>query len=84
MDADQPQQLSPSEVPLLASYDLEALNRPGTRPLCWAPRQPVALHELLPVRDPAQVITPGEGFTLCCPCPLFSANRSAFGSLDEG
>ena len=78
VDADQPQQLSPVGAPLLASYDLEALKQ------AWHPAallgRPASLwryHELLPVRDPAQVVTLGEGFTPCCRCRA-SASRSAF------
>lgn len=63
-DADQPQQLSRAEAPLLASYDLEALKQ------AWRPAdllgRPASLwryHELLPVHDPAHVVTLGEGLT---------------------
>lgn len=63
-DADQPQQLSRAEAPLLASYDLEALKQ------AWRPTdllgRPASLwryHELLPVRDPTHVVTLGEGLT---------------------
>jgi len=63
-EADQPWQLSRAGAPLLASYDLDALKR------AWHPAalsgRPASLwryHELLPVRDPAHVVTLGEGFT---------------------
>ncbi len=63
-DADQPWQLSRAGAPLLASYDLDALKR------AWHPAalsgRPASLwryHELLPVRDPAHVVTLGEGLT---------------------
>ncbi|MCX7134721.1 threonine synthase [Aeromonas sp.] len=69
-DADQPQQLSRAGAPLLASYDLEALKQ------AWRPTdllaRPATLwryHELLPVRDPAQVVTLGEGLTPLLPLP---------------
>lgn len=69
-DADQPLQLSRAGAPLLASYDLEALKK------AWHPAallgRPASLwryHELLPVRDPAQVVTLGEGFTPLLPLP---------------
>ena len=69
-DADQPQQLSRVGAPLLASYDLEALKQ------VWRPAdllgRPATLwryHELLPVRDPANVVTLGEGFTPLLPLP---------------
>lgn len=69
-DADQPQQLSQAEAPLLASYDLEALKQ------AWRPTdllgRPASLwryHELLPVRDPAHVVTLGEGLTPLLPLP---------------
>ena len=77
-DADQPQQLSRAEAPLLASYDLEALKQ------AWRPTdllgRPASLwryHELLPVRDPAHVVTLGEGFTPLLPCPPW-ASRSVY------
>lgn len=67
-DADQPQQLSQVGAPLLTSYDLEALKK------VWHPAallgRPATLwryHELLPVRDPAQVVTLGEGLTPLLP-----------------
>ncbi|ABO88765.1 threonine synthase [Aeromonas salmonicida subsp. salmonicida A449] len=67
-DADQPQQLSQVGAPLLASYDLEALKK------VWHPAallgRPATLwryHELLPVRDPAQWVTLGEGLTPLLP-----------------
>ncbi|MCE9951940.1 threonine synthase [Aeromonas veronii] len=69
-DADQPWQLSRAGAPLLASYDLDALKR------AWHPAallgRPASLwryHELLPVRDPAHVVTLGEGFTPLLPLP---------------
>lgn len=69
-DADQPQQLSRAGAPLLASYDLEALKQ------AWRPTdllgRPASLwryHELLPVRDPAHVVTLGEGLTPLLPLP---------------
>lgn len=78
VDADQPQQLSPVGAPLLASYDLEALKQ------AWHPAallgRPASLwryHELLPVRDPAQVVTLGKASPRCCRCHA-SASRSAF------
>jgi threonine synthase len=69
-EADQPWQLSRAGAPLLASYDLDALKR------AWHPAallgRPASLwryHELLPVRDPAQVVTLGEGLTPLLPLP---------------
>ena len=63
-DADAVQGTSPVGAPLLARYDLEraaASVTPaeiGTRPPdLWR------YHELLPVRDPAHVVTLGEGMT---------------------
>ena len=71
-DADIVQNLSPVGAPLLAAYDLERLAatwRPehlhGRTASLWR------WHELLPVRDPAQVITLGEGFTPLLPLPAF-------------
>src|SRR5690606_33538897 len=63
--------LSAVGAPLLVAYDLEALKR------SWKPADLLGreaslwrYHELLPVRDPANVVSLGEGFT-----PLFTTPR---------
>ncbi|EPC4025309.1 threonine synthase [Aeromonas salmonicida] len=67
-DADQPQQLSQVGAPLLASYDLEALKKVWHQAaLLGRPATLWRYHELLPVRDPAQVVTLGEGLTPLLP-----------------
>jgi threonine synthase len=73
--------------PLLARYDLPAvaaaLDRAGIsgrEPSLWR------YHELLPVQDPAMIVTLGEGMTPLVPLPRLGAEQG-FGSLamkDEG
>ena len=71
MDANALVNLSPAGAPLLARYDLAAVRQELT-PATIAARPPDLwrYHELLPVRDPSQVITLGEGMT-----PLLAAAR---------
>ncbi|KRW59609.1 threonine synthase [Pseudomonas sp. TTU2014-080ASC] len=68
--ADQVQQLSKAGAPLLVAYDLDALKK------AWKPAdlqgRDASLwryHELLPVVDPANIVTLGEGFTPLLPTP---------------
>lgn len=63
-DADVVQGVSPLGAPLLARYDLERAAAAVT-PAEIATRPPDLwrYHELLPVRDPAHVVTLGEGMT---------------------
>lgn len=70
-DANRIQQLSQVGAPLLVAYDLQALKER------WKPADLIGreaslwrYHELLPVRDPAHVVSLGEGFT-----PLFATPR---------
>ncbi|WP_044871653.1 threonine synthase [Pseudomonas sp. LFM046] len=70
-DADRIQQLSDVGAPLLVDYDLDALRE------AWKPADLIGreaslwrYHELLPVLDPAHVVSLGEGFT-----PLFKTPR---------
>ncbi len=71
-DADRPQTVCPAcGKVLFARYDLEAIRRTlprealrGREPTLWRYR------ELLPVRDPASIVTLGEGMT-----PLLHARR---------
>ena len=87
VDADVVQNLSPAGAPLLARYDLAGVRAAvtpaeiGTRPPdLWR------YHELLPVRDPANVVTLGEGFTPLLPAPRLGAELGVPGLLvkDEG
>jgi threonine synthase len=73
-DADRVQNLCACGSPLLARYDLE-LARATVGPTDFASR-PGSLwryHELLPVRDPANVVTLGEGMTPLVPLPRYGA-----------
>ncbi len=60
--------------PLLAAYDLEAAAREFPR-AALARRAPTLwrYHEVLPVRDPAHVVTLGEGMTPLLPLPRAGA-----------
>ncbi|MFP5072490.1 threonine synthase, partial [Pseudonocardia nantongensis] len=67
-DADVVQGTSPAGAPLLARYDLDRVRHTVTRteiasraPSLWR------YHEVLPVRDPAHVVTMGEGMTPLLP-----------------
>jgi len=70
-DADVVQGVSPVGAPLLARYDLQQVAA-TVKPSEIATRPPDLwrYHELLPVRDPARVVTLGEGMT-----PLLSLPR---------
>ncbi len=72
--ADAIQQLSRAGAPLLAAYDLEAL-KAAWRPADLLARPPTLwrYHELLPVADPAHVVTLGEGMTPLLPLPALGA-----------
>ncbi|WP_227012904.1 MULTISPECIES: hypothetical protein [unclassified Pseudonocardia] len=69
-DADTVQGTSPDGAPLLARYDLERA-RDLVTPAEIAARPPDLwrYHEVLPVRDPAHVVTMGEGMTPLLPLP---------------
>lgn len=73
-DADVVQNLCECGSPLLARYDLE-LARSVVKPSDLAQRQGSLwrYHELLPVRDPANVVTLGEGMTPLVPLPGYGA-----------
>jgi threonine synthase len=86
-EADVVQGLSKSGAPLLARYDLERAGRTLTRealesrpPSLWRYR------EVLPVRDEAQVVTLGEGWTPLLRLPRYGARIGLPGLLmkDEG
>ena len=70
-DADRPQNVCAAcGKVLFARYDLDAVGRALSRD-ALAGREPTLwrYHELLPVRDPANVATLGEGFTPLLPAP---------------
>lgn len=73
-DADTVQGTSPAGAPLLARYDLQRA-RDTVTPAAIAARPPTLwrYHELLPVRDPAHVVTMGEGMTPLLPLPRAGA-----------
>lgn len=73
-DADVVQGTSPVGAPLLARYDLERVAASVT-PAQIAGRAPDLwrYHEVLPVRDPAHVVTLGEGMTPLLPTPRAGA-----------
>lgn len=86
-DADAVQNLSSVGAPLLAAYDLERLAatwRPddlrGRATSLWR------WHELLPVRDPAHVVSLGEGGTPLLPMPRLgqALGIDALWMKDEG
>ena len=73
-DADQLQGVSRAGVPLLARYDLERVARSVTRE--EISRRPPTLwryHEVLPVRDPAHVVSLGEGMTPLTALPRYGS-----------
>jgi threonine synthase len=73
-DADRLTGLCPCGSPLLARYDLDGV-RSAITPAALAER-PETLwryHELLPVRDPANIVGFGEGMTPLLPMPRLAA-----------
>ncbi|WP_197519719.1 threonine synthase [Pseudonocardia sp. HH130630-07] len=86
-DADTVQGTSPDGAPLLARYDLDRA-RSLVTPADIAARPPDLwrYHEVLPVRDPAHVVTMGEGMTPLLPLPRAGARLGLPGLLmkDEG
>lgn len=87
VDADVVQNLSPAGAPLLARYDLAGV-RAAVTPTEIGARAPDLwrYHELLPVRDRANVVTLGEGFTPLLPARRLGAELGVPGLLikDEG
>jgi len=73
-DADAVQGTSPMGAPLLARYDLARVADTVTREEIGA-RPPTLwrYHELLPVRDPARVVSLGEGMTPLLELPTHGA-----------
>ncbi|MDN5919529.1 MAG: threonine synthase [Pseudonocardia sp.] len=86
-DADIVQGTSPAGAPLLARYDLERAAATLT-PTEIASRPPDLwrYHELLPVREPAHVVTLGEGMTPLLELPRAGARLGVPGlrMKDEG
>ena len=73
-DADQVQGVSAVGAPLLARYDLEQVRATVPRDsLKDRPHDLWRYHEVLPVRDPANVTTLGEGMTPLLPLPTYGA-----------
>jgi threonine synthase len=86
-EADEVQGVSAQGVPLLARYDLERVAATVT-PADIANRPPTLwrYHEVLPVRDEANVVTLGEGMTPLVPLPDYGKLIGVPGLLmkDEG
>jgi threonine synthase len=86
-DPDQRHNLCRCGSPLLARYDLDQV-RTAVRPLDIASRggDLWRYRELLPVRDPANVVTLGEGMTPIVPLPEYGRRVGVPGLLvkDEG
>jgi threonine synthase len=86
-DADVVQGVSNAGAPLLARYDLELAARTLTRDaVAQRPADLWRYHEVLPVRDPARVVTLGEGMTPLLPLPRYGARIGVPNLLmkDEG
>ncbi|MDA5147043.1 threonine synthase [Streptomyces sp. AD681] len=86
-DADQVQSVSEAGVPLLARYDLERVAATVTpADIAARPADLWRYHEVLPVRDPANVVSLGEGMTPLLPLPTYGASIGVPGLLmkDEG
>lgn len=73
-DADTVAGLSDAGAPLLARYDLDRARELMTRAeVAGRPPDLWRYHEVLPVRDPARVVTLGEGMTPLLPLPRAGA-----------
>ena len=86
-DADVVQGTSPLGAPLLARYDLPRVADTVTREeIASRPPDLWRYHELLPVRDPARVVTLGEGMTPLLDLPRHGARLGVPGlrMKDEG
>jgi threonine synthase len=71
-EADKPQNLCECGTPLLVRYDLAAV-RVSTSDIARRPANLWRYRELLPVRDPANVVTLGEGMSPILPLPSYGA-----------
>ena len=86
-DADTVQGVSDVGAPLLARYDLDEVRRAVTpADIESRPHDLWRYHELLPVRDPANITTLGEGMTPLLPLPAYGRAIGVPGLLmkDEG
>ncbi|MCX6464529.1 MAG: threonine synthase [Pseudonocardiales bacterium] len=86
-DADVVQGTSPLGAPLLAQYDLDrAAATVSPAEIATRPPDLWRYHELLPVRDPAHVVTLGEGMTPLLDLPRHGARLGVPGlrMKDEG
>ena len=74
-DPDVVQGVSAAGAPLLARYDLDQVRASVSRDdIAGRPPDLWRYHELLPVRDPANVTTLGEGMTPLLPLPTYGAS----------
>jgi len=86
-DADQVQGTCSCGSPLLARYDLRQVARAASpRDIAGRPADLWRYHELLPVRQPAYVVSLGEGMTPLLPMPRIGRALGVPGLLmkDEG
>ncbi|MBP0456369.1 threonine synthase [Streptomyces montanisoli] len=86
-DADQVQGVSDAGAPLLARYDLEQVAATVTpADIATRPADLWRYHEVLPVRDEANIVSLGEGMTPLLPLPSYGAAIGVPGLLmkDEG
>ncbi|HET7196914.1 MAG TPA: threonine synthase [Nocardioides sp.] len=75
LDADEVQGVSEVGAPLLARYDLDQARASITREdIAARPQNLWRYHEVLPVRDPANVTTLGEGMTPLLGLPTYGAS----------
>lgn len=74
-DADTVQGVSAAGKPLLARYDLERVAATVSKAsIASRPSNLWRYHEVLPLRDPANVVTMGEGMTPLVPMPTYGAS----------
>ncbi|WP_300013960.1 threonine synthase [Pseudonocardia sp.] len=79
-DADVVQGTSPLGAPLLARYDLDRVAATVSPADITARRADIwRYHELLPVRDERQIVTPGEGMTPLLDLPRHGARLGVAG-----
>ncbi|MFL6133088.1 MAG: threonine synthase [Nocardioidaceae bacterium] len=86
-DADTVQGVSDAGAPLLARYDLDGVRGSLSREdIASRPQDLWRYHELLPVRDAANITTLGEGMTPLLPLPTYGRSIDLPGLLmkDEG
>jgi len=86
-DADTVQGVSDAGAPLLARYDLDGVRASLSREdIASRPQDLWRYHELLPVRDAANITTLGEGMTPLLPLPTYGRSIDLPGLLmkDEG